>query len=161
MISNEKAVKTAAVLWILQLAAAILSYSVILDPILYSKNFLTEITAKSTSAKMAMFSDLFYGAAIVGIAIILFPILKKYSERIALWYVGLRVIEFGTIILSGILLLALFSISQEYIQAAASESSYLETLGNLILRQRHWTQNMTITVFCLGASMLYYLLFKS
>jgi hypothetical protein len=78
----------------------------------------------------------------------LFPVLKIFSERIALWYTGLRIIEFTTIIVSGIFLLTLFSVSQEYGQAAVPES-YLQSLGKSILKGRGWTQNMTLIVFSL------------
>lgn len=161
MMSIKKAARIAGVLWIVQMLTAILSYSIILDPILWKKNFLADISAHSTSVKIAMFSDLICGVAIVGIAIILYPILKKYSERIALWYAGLRLVEFGTIIIQGILLMSLLSLSQEFLQAANSDPLYYEILGKSIRQQRGWAQNMTIITFCIGAGMLYFAFYKT
>jgi hypothetical protein len=37
------------------------------------------------------------GIAIVGIAVFMFPILKKHNEPIALGYVGFRIVEFAII----------------------------------------------------------------
>ncbi|QNL20647.1 DUF4386 domain-containing protein [Hyphobacterium sp. CCMP332] len=161
MMSIRKTAIIAGILWIVQLLTASISYSVILDPILWGGNFLADISVNQSSAKTAMFLDLFCGASVLGIAVILYPIFKKYSERIAIWYVGLRVIEFGTIIIQGILLLSLISVSHEFVQATTPQSSYLEILGKTIRQQRDWTQNMTIISFCLGAFMLYYLFFKT
>jgi hypothetical protein len=51
---------------------------------------------------------------VVGIGVLLFPILKKYSQGIALWYVGMRVIEGVTLIVGSISALSLITLSQEY-----------------------------------------------
>lgn len=161
MNSTKINARIVGVLFIVQLMTAALSHSVILKPILYSGNFLADVSANTLQVKIAMLLDIFCGTALISIAVLLFPILKKYSERIALWYIGIRVIEFTTLIFSGIFLLTILSVSQEYIQAGMPESSYYQTLGNLILEARGLTQNMGLIIFCLGAYMFYYLLFKS
>jgi len=56
--------------------------------------------------------ELINDAAVVGIAVMLFPILKKYSESIALWYVGFRVIEAAMFIVGKISLLSLITLSK-------------------------------------------------
>ena len=60
---------------------------------------------------------------VVGIGAMLFPILKKYSEGVALWYAGMRVIEAMALIVGTISALSLITLSQEYIAAGAVDTS--------------------------------------
>lgn len=49
-----------------------------------------------TTGALLIFVD---GVAVVGIAVLLYPLLKRYSEPLALGYVGMRVVEFAAILL--------------------------------------------------------------
>jgi len=99
--------------------------------------------------------------AIVLIPIVLFPILKKYNESIALGYVGFRLLEGILFIFMVINSLSQISLSQEYLNSGAGEVSYFQTLGNSIQAQNAWATLIYIIVFTLGALMFYYLLYKS
>jgi len=99
---------------------------------------------------------------VVGIGVLLFPILKKYSEGIALWYVGMRVIEAVTLIVGSISALSLITLSQEYIAAGAVDASSFQASGALALAVRSWAGDVMLTVFFIaGALILYSLLYKS
>jgi uncharacterized membrane protein YedE/YeeE len=101
-------------------------------------------------------------AAVVGIAVMMFPILKKHNEALALGYVGFRVIEAAIIIVASIILLSLFTLSQEYVQAAAPDASDFQTLGTLLLTVWDWALLLGIMiVFSLTALILNYLLYQS
>ncbi len=69
--------------------------------------------------------------AVAGIGIMLFPILKKHNEIIALGYAGTRIIECLLLIVVGIRSLLLITVSQEHVQAGAPDASYLQALGTL------------------------------
>jgi hypothetical protein len=92
---------------------------------------------------------------------VLFPILKKYNESIALGYVGFRLLEGILFIFMVINSLSQISLSQEYLNSGAGEVSYFQTLGNSIQAQNAWATLIYIIVFTLGALMFYYLLYKS
>ncbi len=73
----------------------------------------------------------------------------------------MRVIEFAAIVVAGIFVLTLFSVSQAYVQEGISESPHFQALGTTFRRGFDWAKNMSIIVYCLGAFMFYYLLFIS
>jgi hypothetical protein len=100
-------------------------------------------------------------AAIVGIAALLFPILKHHGEGLAIGYVGFRVIEAVVSILVSLSPLPLIELSQEYIQAGAPDASYFQTVGAVLLAERSWASQMLVVFFSLAALTLYYLLFRS
>lgn len=101
-------------------------------------------------------------AAVVAIPVMLVPIFKKHNEALALGYVGARIIESVILIVGTIILLSLLTLSQEYVQAAAPDASYFQTLGTLLLAVYEWTLLVGIMiVFSLTALILNYLLYQS
>ncbi len=161
MFSDRQIAIIAGVLWITATAAYSLAV-LILSPILTAADYLIRVSASETQVLIGMLLELTDAAAVAGIAIMLFPILKKYSEGLALWYVGARIIESITVIVSVISILSLLTLSQEFVSAGAPDASYFQALGTLLLVTRDWTNLIGINfVFSLGALIVYYLLYQS
>ena len=156
--SNQKIVRIIGVLFLVQMAAAVLSYSVILDPILYKPDFLAELAGSSTKVIIAMLSDLICGASVFAIAVLLYPILKRYSERIALWYVGQRLTELVGFMVSGFLLLSMLKIGQEIADLPGAESS-VKSIAYYFRNARGNLQDISLLIYCLGAWPFYGLLY--
>ena len=86
----------------------------------------------------------------------LFPILKKHNEALALGYVVFRgALETVTTIAMVIGWLFLTVLSQEYIIAGAPDASYFQTLGTLLLNGNDSISTISQIVFRLGALMFY------
>ena len=162
MTNKEK--KTARIVGLLFITATVASSLgfAILDPILNAPDILVSVSANTTQVMIGVLLLLIDSAAVVGIAVLMFPILKKYSEALALGYVGFRVIEATVIIVASIILLSLLTLSQEYVQAAAPDASCFQTLGSLLLAVWDWALLLGIMiVFGLTALILNYLLYQS
>jgi hypothetical protein len=162
MTNKEK--KTARIVGLLFITATVASSLgfAILDPILNAPDILVNVSANTTQVITGVLLLLIDSAAVVGIAVMMFPILKKYNEALALGYVGFRVIEAAIIIVASIILLSLLTLSQEYVQAAAPDASYFQTLGSLLLAVWDWALLLGIMiVFGLTALILNYLLYQS
>ena len=157
MLSNKKTARLVGVLFLLQMLAAIISHEVILTPLLESENFLSDISANSSEVKIAILFDLICGASLFGIAILMFPILKQLSERIALWYVGIRLGELLTWVVAGVFLLILLSVSQQYVQAETLQSPHFDILGKALKTGRNSVIDLHLVIYCLGAVMFYFL----
>jgi len=101
-------------------------------------------------------------AAVVGIAVMMFPILKKHNENMALGYVGARIIESVILIVLVISILLLLTLSQEYVQAATPDASYFQTFATLLLAASDWSDLIGIQIaFSLSALILNYSLYQS
>ena len=162
MTNKEK--KTARIVGLLFITATVASSLgfAILDPILNAPDILVSVSANTTQVMIGVLLLLIDSAAVVGIAVLMFPILKKYSEALALGYAGFRVIEATVIIVASIILLSLLTLSQEYVQAAAPDASCFQTLGSLLLAVWDWALLLGIMiVFGLTALILNYLLYQS
>ena len=111
-----------------------------------------------TGALLAVIMEL----ACSGIAIWLYPVLKKKNEALALWSVCLRIIEVMLWLVSAIGLLALIPLSQEFIKAGNPDASYFQTLGTLINTVRVWTRDVLgLSAWGLGALLYNYIFFQT
>ena len=156
--------KTAIIVGVLFIAATVGSslYYVILDPILNTPDYLVKVSENANRVILGVLLYLIDNAAVVAIPILLFPIFKKYNEVLALGYVGTRIIESVTVIVGHISLLALLTLSQEYVQAATTNASHFQALGALLLSVIDWSHLLSVEiVFALSPLFLNYLLFKS
>ena len=131
MNSNRKTAIIVGVLFIIATVSSLLS-SVFFGSI-YDSNYLTTVSANENQVLIAVLIMLIAIASIVSIPIMIYPILKKQSESLALGYVGARIFEgfffAGTIIA----ILSILSLSNEFVSATAPVVSYFETSGSLLL----------------------------
>jgi hypothetical protein len=157
--------KTAIIVGVLFLAGyvGIFVGGAISEPILKTPDYLSDIYPNKNRVIIGMLVEvLLNDVPVVGIGVMLYPILKKYGEGIALWYVGNRVIEALTLIVGTISALSLITLSKEYIAAGAVDASSFQASGSLALAGRHWAADVMTTVFfIIGALILYSLLYKS
>jgi hypothetical protein len=133
-----------------------------LESITSAPDYLTTVSANETQVIVGVLLELINCAAVVGIAATLFPVLKKQSEALALGYVGIRIVEAVILAIAVISPLALITVSQEYGAAGASDASYFQTLGALVVTARAYlTGLLTALFFGLGALLLYSALYRS
>jgi hypothetical protein len=103
-------------------------------------------------------------AAVSGVAFMMYPILiedarTKVQEGLSIWYVGTRIAE-GTMFLVALLgLFAVLALSKELTGGGAVEG--FEVAGAALWSAYEWAWVLGQSAFCLGAIMLYYLLFRS
>jgi hypothetical protein len=134
---------------------------VFVEPVLGAPDYLTLASANRTQVVLGALLELVNGIAYVGIAVLVFPILRQRFESMALWYVGFRIIEFVMQTLSDISPLSLLTLSEEFVRAGAPESSSFQALGTLLLAERYWAFQMVTIALVLGALMFYYMLYQS
>jgi hypothetical protein len=93
---------------------------------------------------------------------VLFPILKKHNEALALGVVLFRgALEAVMYIAAVICWLLLLTVSQEYVQAGTPDASNFQTLGAVLLKASGQIGSILNIVFSLGALMIYYLFHQS
>jgi hypothetical protein len=148
----------AGVLWIIGTAAGVLTFPFL--GIVDKPDFLTKIAANENQVIIGALLLLIMAFACAGIAIWLYPVLKRQNQALALGSVGFRIIENVLGIVSAICLLSLVLLSQEYVKAGASILNF-QTLGTLILGARDSISNIALIPFCIGALMYYYVFYQS
>src|SRR4030042_3268617 len=124
-------------------------------------NILSKVTANENQIIIAALFLLIMGLALAWVPVMMFPILKKQNEALALGYVVFRgALETVTTIAMVISWLFLTILSQEYI-AGAPDASYFLILGTLLLKGNDSISTISQIVFPLGALIFYCLLYQS
>jgi hypothetical protein len=91
------------------------------------------------------------------IAVILYPILRRYNESAAIGYLGFRIIGAAFLYVGIVTLLSLLFISESFAAAGQPGSSYFHTIGELLRVGRDWFNHIgMILPWSLGGLMLYY-----
>jgi hypothetical protein len=159
MNTHRKTAIIVGVLFIIATVAGILSLSA--EAIIDAPDYLINVSANGNQIIIGALLILIMGVAIAPIPVMLFPILKKHNEALALGYVVFRLLEVVTdfvVMLSWLLLLTL---SQEYVKAVAPDVSYFQTFGTLLLATGNWNSVIMTIVFSLSVLILNYILYKS
>jgi len=99
--------------------------------------------------------------AVVGIAVMLFGILKRHNSHLALWYFGFRMIEVAVLIVGIISGLLLIKLSQGSIQAGAGDATLFQTMGSLALEGKHIGLQFVLVICGLGGLILTAMLYQS
>jgi len=133
-----------------------------LETIISVPDFLVTVAANETQVIIGVLLELINGIAVVGIAVMMFPIFRRHDEALALGYVALRIIEAVVIIVAAVIPLSLIALSQEFVAAGAPDASGFQALGASLLAARAiWAGQMLGIFFCIAALLLYYLLYQS
>jgi hypothetical protein len=148
---------SAGILFIIYTSLDVLSI-LFLGPV-NSTNYLVSVSENASLVGAGAFLLLIGGACASGIAISLYPVLKKFNPVLALGAVGFRISEGVLRFVSMCVLLSIITLSQLYVKAGAPESSYFQTLGELLLAARGWVSHVgALLAFSIGCT-LYYIIF--
>ena len=131
MDSYRKYAIIAGVLFIIATGADILSF-LFLGPIT-DTNYLVSVSENKGLVATGALLLFIGGAAAIGIAISLYPVLKKFNAGLALGAVVFRTVEGVLWFVSVHGLLLLITLSQQFVKAGAPDASYFQTLGDLVL----------------------------
>jgi hypothetical protein len=133
----------------------------LVESVLSAPNPLTAILENETLLMVGALLELVNAIAVIGIGVLMFSLLKQHNETLATGYLSLRIVE--AVFCSAIVIspLSLIRISQEYSSAEAGEVD-LQMAGVLSIAERASMTSLLIPIFfCLGAFLLYTLLYQS
>jgi hypothetical protein len=159
MNSDRKTAVIVGVLFVLATASSLISTS-LTGPLTGSSNYLVSISANANRMTWGALSLLGGAVAIALIPAMLFPVLKRVHEGLALGYLGLRVLESVTLVAGAFILLLMISASQGFAAGGAMAGSY-QVSGAMLLAANNWTFPLDPIVFGVDAAVLYYLTYRS
>jgi hypothetical protein len=159
--ANRITATIVGVLYIIGTVAGILSL-VFTGPILEKQDYLAQVSAHPDQIVIGSLFVLTMGMALVMVPVIVFPVLKRYNEVLAIGYVVFRGALEGVIYLVLVIgWLSLTLISQGYVNATPAEAFYFQSLGDFVLGAHDQIGHVLTIVFILGAMMFYYVLYRS
>lgn len=151
----KRKVKWAGLLIIMGMVAGILSIASAVD----SPNYLTEATANVAKVSIAVLFQFILSLTYIGFAIVLYPIVKKYNQVLALGFLSFRIITGVVLIVGTIILLSILGLSQEFVKTTSVNQWAFEAFGNVLKITRDYI-NHIFMVFTIGiANLMLYILF--
>ena len=160
MDKNRKTAIIVGILYIIGTVAGILSV-VFTEPILNAQDFLFLISEDPSQLIMGALFVLTMGLTLALVPVMMFPILKKQNEALALGYVifrgGLEAFTYIAIVISWLFVVPL---SELFIQAGTPDTSTFQVLGTLLLDTGK-IASITAIIFPIGALMFYTLLYQT
>ena len=158
--TNRNTAIIVGVLYIIGTVAGILSLT-FTEPIRNAQDPLLYVSANENRVVIGALCVLTMGLALAMVPVMMYPILRKYNETLALGYVVFRSgLEAFTYIATVISWLYLVPLSQIHLQAGTPDASILQALGTMLLNTEK-IASITSIVFPLGALMFYSLLYQS
>ena len=158
---HRNAARVVGALFIIATVSFTLSV-VLLGPVLEDPDYLALASPRESLVAIGVLLELVNHIAVVGIAVVIYPILKRFSERLAVGYVVARSVEAVLFTIATMHLVALLNVSHAFVAAGTPPASYFHTLGNVLLAGHDWDNvAFAFTAFSLGALILNYALYRT
>ena len=157
--TNHSAARLTGVLFITATVADLLGAAV--RPDLTGTDYLTQVSAQGNRVAAGVLLLLIAAFACAGIAVSMYPILRKANAGLALGSVVFRTMEAVMYVIAVVSLLSLLTVGQELVSAGAAERVSLGAVGGLLLSLREHAALAGVFAFCLGAFLYYCAFFQS
>jgi hypothetical protein len=132
-----------------------------IEPLRGAPEYLTLIAENEMQMISGALLMLINSFAIVGIAIVMFPILKRHSEKIALTYLSFRIIE-GIVLIFGLTsYLALLTISIQYVKLGASDTPIFKAFSIVAMNGNYYSFQIGMLALCIGSFAFCYSLYQT
>ena len=109
-----------------------------LSPVLDNADYIVSSGA-DTRVVFGGLLDVVNALACIGTAIVLFPVVKRQNESLALGFVASRVLEAAVILVGVVSLLAVVTLRQDLGASAGADTASLVTTGQALVAVRDWT----------------------
>ncbi len=157
---DRRAALSAGVLFIVATVTNVvgtgLSRSLLDDP-----NYLSAVSSHANRVAAGALLELVAAAASVGIAISLYPVLKRWGAGLALGSVVFRTAEAVMYMISVVSLLSLLALGERFTSAGAADPASFRAAGGALLDVREQAGLVGVFAFSVGGFLYYYLFYRS
>jgi hypothetical protein len=154
---------TARVVGVVYLAGFVVGIAgeALFQSILGAPNYLSSVSANSMTVAIGA---ILWLLAVVGDAahgVLMFPILKQHSERIAVGYLAARIIDAVFIAIMVLFILIQIPLGSAYVQAAAPDTVYLQALGTLFTQAKLYAYEIGMSTLGISGLLLCSTLYRA
>lgn len=129
--------------------------------ILGAPNHLATISANSMTVAIGAMLWLLAVAGDAAHGVLMFPVLKQHSERMALGYLTARIVESVFIAIMVLFILLQIPLGSEYLKVAARDAAYLQALSTLFTQAQRYAYHIGMSTLGLAGLMLCYILYRA
>jgi hypothetical protein len=161
MVQDRKRAVVTGSLFIIATATS-LGGNAVLGPALDAPGFLATLSGEAPRVLVSVILKIAAALSSAGIAISLYPVLRRHNEGLALGSVCFRLLEAVFYLVAVLGLLCLLTLSRVYQGAGEAADEQYRVLGAAILAADTWAGFVLgVIAFCAGAAMYYYVLLRT
>jgi Domain of unknown function (DUF4386) len=125
-----------------------------------SANALTDMYPHATQLVVGTLVAHVNDAAIIGYAVLLYPVVARYGQGVMLGYVAFKVVEALLLLVGAASLLSLIGVSQSYLSGEANGAAFKPTV-ELALGLQFWAGRLAALAYLVATPALCFVLFRS
>ena len=134
--------------------------STLIEANLTSSDYLSHIYSNRTEIYIGLLLEFMNSAVVVGIAMLLFPLLRHHKESIAIGYLCSRIIESVLLIVGIISPLVLLTLSETFNTADGTNWESYSVIGELLIKGQEMTFELAMLALGIGSVMICYLMYR-
>ncbi len=129
--------------------------------VLSAPNHLATLAANSMTLTSGVLLWLLAVVGDVAHGVLLFPLLKRHNERIAVGYLATRIMDGLFIAIMAIFILLQIPLGNAFLQAAPADTAYLQALSTIFTQGQHYAYQIGMITLGLAGMQLCYTLYKA
>ena len=132
--------RTAAIVGALFIIATVtsLASAIFLGTALDGADYILNVSEYENGVLVAVVFETILAVSLIGYGILLFPILKKHSEGLAMAYVSILIVEVVLVIIGSVSMLMMLTMGHDY-AAGTLEVADSRSMGALLMALREWS----------------------
>jgi hypothetical protein len=122
------------------------------------------LSTVSANSMLLGFGAVLWLMAVIGDAahgVLMFPVLKQHSERMAVGYLAFRIVDATFIAIMVLFVLIQIPLGSEYLKAAASDAPFLQALSTLFAQAQQYAYQIGMSALGVSGLMLCYTLYRA
>ncbi len=161
MTNLQKSARIVGILFILGTVSGLLSLNMV--SILNAPDYMVKFSENKTSVVFGVLSVLTMGISLSMMSVVLYPVIKKYNEALAIGAVIFRgALELASYLGIAASWLLLLSLSKSYVLAGSPATSEFLLMGDTLKNMAFVIGSMGLDiVFSIGAIIIYYVFLKT
>ena len=154
MNSNKKTGRIIGILLLFIFISGVIIFQFLQGPVLFSDNYLTLSSQKSSQIISSLVLGIFNGIASIIIAVLLIPIFKKFNTHLAYLYFAFSILNFISIMVDNASIVSMLELSKEFVKNGKNDS--LNLLKIVFYEKHFWTHYFYLLISCFPVFVLYY-----
>ncbi|MBD1584655.1 DUF4386 domain-containing protein [Pseudoalteromonas sp. S16_S37] len=157
--SNQLAARIVAILFLISTSSYTIADS-LSHGFLIAPDFLNQVAQNRFLVSLSALLEFVNCAAVVGISVVLYPIIKQYNERVAIGYLSGRLIEAAALLPAAVILLTLTTMGEKMLAGSLAQTEQLYVMATALKAERFTTFSMGMLSLSIAGFFLNITLFK-
>lgn len=159
MKSNKAIGRAVGVLFIAGMVVGVIG-NILIQGLLAGPDYLSTLTASSMSLAMGSMLLLMTVAGDTGHGVLMYPVLKRHNEGMAIGYLSFRIVNAGFLGVQVLLILAQIPLASEFLKAAGPDTLYFKSLGTLLIQANLYAYHLGMIFVGLAGLMMCYMFYR-